>query len=167
MTDIGKWRLAGIFLLIALPLETAVWWFGIYSAGVTASNRTGLAFFLAPILAAAITGAWWRHKRGSYPDWSTRRPYSRLMGWLLFIVSALYFIPLTVVLIAVQSGAATDDLPALFLTAIALSFSAKTLPFLVLTIITQLLAAFIQTEIGLFLGTWIPDRLMRRHISAR
>lgn len=149
----GKWRLAGIFLAIAIPLMALAWIPEIFdSAG---SDWTGIGLLIGPIIAAAVTGMWWRSRLSFYPNWAMRRPYSRRMAFVLLV--AQYVLNTTVmwaILVARHGGVYDSPLT-------AMNLDGQTLALLIPVLLVQLLICMIQTEIGLFLGVWIKDRVAR------
>ena len=155
----GKWRWAGLFLLIALPGLLLIWWLGIFNARL--SPMAGrLAFMAVPVLAAAIVGALWRGTLPAQPNWASRRPYSRLMAYLLFAAVTI-LLPLAMAAIALRAEgyALADVWPDLL--GVAGSMLPRALPVLFMSIAFNFLICLIQTEIGLSLGVWIRDWMMR------
>ncbi|NHF72103.1 hypothetical protein [Paracoccus xiamenensis] len=155
----GKWRLAGLFLLIALPGLLLVWWFAIFNAALP-QTAGGIVFTAVPVLAAAIVGALWRGTLPAQPDWATRRPYSRLMAYLLF-AAATFVLPFAMAAIALKAEghALIDAWPAIL--GLAGATLPRALPALFLSITFNFLICLIQTEIGLSLGVWIRSWAMR------
>ena len=158
MNQPGKWPLAGLFIARALPGLLLVWWFGIYT--VEPPQHLGkLLYLLTPVLSAAVTGWVWRGRVALRPDWATRRPYSRLMAYLLFATVAILlpFVMPAIILLA-------EGLPLTASTVIAMAAETtpKALTALVLTTLINFALCLIQTDIGLSLGVWLRDWAMRR-----
>ncbi|MBA4491414.1 hypothetical protein [Paracoccus sp. S1E-3] len=160
----GKWRWAGLFLLIALPALLLVWRFAIFDARLP-QIAGRLAFMAVPVLAAAVVGTLWRGTLPARPDWANRRPYSRLMAYLLFAATAL--LPLATAALALQAEGhpLTAAWPAIL--NLAGTMLPRALPTLFLTIALNFIICLIQTEIGLSLGVWIRDRMMRHSADRR
>lgn len=153
----GKWQLAGIFLLVALPMMAAAWKAGVYDNA--RSDWTEIGLLTAPVIAAVITGAWWRSRLSFYPNWAMRRPYSRRMAITLLI--AEYVLNITVLwllLMAGHGGGWINPLDA-YHDQVIVHLDGRTIMMLIPVILIQLLICMIQTEIGLFLGVWIMDRI--------
>lgn len=159
MTAPGKWRWAGLFLLIAVPGLLLVWWLAIFNA-VPPQSKGQFAFMAVPVVAAAIVGALWRGTRSAHPDWASRRPYSRLMAYLLFAVAS-FVLPFVMAAIALKAEghALADAWPAVI--GVAAATLPRALPALFLSIAFDFLICLLQTEIGFSLGVWLRGRMMR------
>ena len=158
MSQSGKWQLAGLFIALALPGLLLVWWFAIYNA--TLPPQAGkLAYMLVPVLAAGVAGWIWRGRVATRPEWRLRRPYSRLMAYLLFAAVAIVlpFVMPAIILLA-------EGLPLTASTVLAMAAETtpRALPAMVLTTLINFVLCLIQTDIGLSLGVWIRDWMMRR-----
>ena len=155
----GKWRWAGLFIALALPGLLLVWWLAIFNARLPPTTGR-LAFMAVPVLAAAIVGALWRGTLPARPDWASRRPYSRLMAYLLF-AAVTVLLPLAMAAIALRAEgyALTDVWPDIL--GLAGATLPRALPALFLSITLNFLICLMQTEIGLSLGVWIRDWMMR------
>ena len=155
----GKWRWAGLFLLIALPGLLLVWWLGIFNAGLPPLAGR-LTFMAVPVLAAALVGALWRGTLPARPDWASRRAYSRLMAYLLF-AAVTFLLPFAMAVIALRAeGYALADIWPDIL-GVAGATLPRALPALFLSITLNFLICLFQTDIGLSLGVWIRDWMMR------
>ena len=149
----GRWRLAALFLPLAIALQLLIWRLWIVPAPPPRSWAEP-AFILAPVLAAALAGGWWRSRLSATPDWAARRPYSRLMGVLLFLYQ-VFLNPFFMLAILLLTGDSPPGI-SVMLDLRDLSFlpSFRTLIVLIPSLIFQLLICLIQTEIGLFLGVY-------------
>ncbi|TKW68305.1 MAG: hypothetical protein DI616_04210 [Paracoccus denitrificans] len=159
MTGISRWRLAWAFLALALPLQLLIWRVWILPDDLHQSQLAGLAYLLAPVLAAAIMGAIWRARLPARPDLAMRRPYSRAMAYLLFAsdVLLLWFV---MWLALRMSGIDAPDNPlAMLFTNASILFNGKGLILLIPSLLFQFLICLIQTEVGLFLGVWLMDSM--------
>lgn len=154
-----RWRWAGLFLLIALPGQLLVWWLAIFDAPPP-QGKGQFAFIAVPVVAAAIVGALWRGTHTTHPDWASRRPYSRLMAYLLF-AGAAFVLPFAMAAIALKAEghALGDAWPAII--SVAGATLPRALPALFLSIAFDFLICLLQTEIGFSLGVWIRDRMLR------
>ncbi len=155
----GKWRWAGVFIALALPGLLLVWWLAIFNA-MLPPLAGRLVFMAVPVLAAALVGALWRGTPPARPDWASRRPYSRLMAYLLFAaVTILLPFAMAAIALRAEGYALADIWPDIL--GVAGATLPRALPALFLTITINFLICLIQTEIGFSLGVWIRDRMMR------
>lgn len=156
----GKWRWAGLFLLIALPGLMVVWWFTLREEAAD-YTRGEMAYLAVPVLAAALVGALWRGTLPALPNWATRRPYSRLMAYLLF-AAVIAPLPIAMVSLAVIANGhtLTNTWPAI-LSAVGGTFP-RALPDLFLSLARSFLLCLIQADIGLSLGVWLRDWMISR-----
>lgn len=161
MTGRGRWRLAGLFLAVLIALMLSAWLIGGFPGETSMSNLFEAAILAGPVLAAAIAGAVWRGRLPASPDWATRRPYGRLMGWLLFAISLVGSILLLFFLFLWQPIKENGDFVGTVLAALTSGFDIEAIFFLTVSLVVQLLICMIQTEIGLFLGVRIKDLMMQ------
>ncbi|WBU62872.1 hypothetical protein [Paracoccus aerodenitrificans] len=161
----GRWKLAGVFLAIALPLMLAIWWFGIVKGGNPTPASAEIALSLVPVLAAIIAGMVWRRHLPAYPGWAMRRPYSWLMAGLLFVSQTLIFALMTFFMIILPQQAHSGDLTGKVLTTLVMLFQISTLPIVLGVLFMQFLLCLLQTEAGLFLGVWLMGKFKPNHDS--
>lgn len=161
----GKWVLAGIFLACALPGLLLVWWFAIFNEGLP-PLAAQLLYMAVPVLTAAFAGVIWRGRLRARPDWATRRPYSRLMAYLLF-AAVTFILPFAMPMLGLRAEgySLAETLPAVV--HLAAGSLPRDLPGLILVTAINFVICLIQTDIGLSLGVWIRDRLMRPAADAR
>lgn len=161
MTPIGRWRLAALFLAIAVALLLLICFFGIYLHSGPDPDFARLGILMAPFIAAAITGMLWRDRLSAYPDWAMRRPFSRAMAYLLFVLQTVS--PMLVgAWLLHRSGVTLADLARDYSEVLAIAFTDGSAAILIFALIVQLLICMIQTEVGLFIGVWFKDRAIRK-----
>ena len=156
-----RWRLAGIFLLIAYPLLLANWWLSQVPLAVTVTNRTELVYLLAPVLAAAVSGMVWRRHIPTTPDRAARQSLNWLIGSLLF--AAMVIAPFLAEIWSLRRGGAGWDEVVANYPDIAL-IAVSPIPALIRLFVFAftLMICLVQTEVGLSLGIWLMGHLMKR-----
>lgn len=148
-----KWVLTGIFLaalwliyLLLMLTRTAVPGWLIVTVGM-----------LAPLIAAGITGALWRGRRGKIPGWPNRRRISlRLTIATVVTVTLVLLTALLAMLMAYAHETMSESVQILFELVTMQMFSSVLS--LVFFVILQFVIIAIEIEIGLLLGMWISDR---------
>ena len=161
-----KWRLARLFLLIALPVMVPLWWVNVHASQPQVKLVAALVLLLVPVIAAGLVGANWRARLGYVPVWAQRRPYSRAMAYLLVGCQMIFLLLQMVIGLLGDSGLGITEAFGAVLAGLDALISGGSLPLLLsmfaLGLAVNLLIALIQTEIGLFLGSWLADRRLGR-----
>lgn len=158
MTEVNRWRLAAMYLLIAAPFCMAA----AFEVVPLPESGFKLVFYGAPILAAAVIGMVLRQRLWHFPKWRERHPYSRAMAWLLFLFIFLVLTLLPYGMIVQRNWA--DGFWSIVFTTMT-GFFKDALLLGLLSLAALFLISLAQIEIGLFAGIWMTDRAVRRRGS--